>query len=119
MPLLIFIARTRTGIHMPVIHVFIPNETYEGYLWAWNQIQRCMNELGIDEPSCILHDRSRALTRALEEVFPRLPHLLCMWHLVTAVESNADSKFARSAVVGAPGKILRKTATSKWLDSFY
>ena len=46
-----------------------------------------MNHYGIQEPLVALHDRDRALIHGFNRVFPRVHHLLCLWHMDADVEA--------------------------------
>ena len=45
------------------------------------------------EPVSIVTDRELALMRALEVVFPRTAHILCLWHISANVLKNCKSHF--------------------------
>lgn len=47
-PLMAVVFKTRTGVGPPSLHIFMPSEIYEGYLWAFTQIKNCMDGNQID-----------------------------------------------------------------------
>ncbi|SMR64964.1 unnamed protein product [Zymoseptoria tritici ST99CH_3D1] len=61
----------------------------------------------------VVHDRDRALIKSFESVFPRVPHYLCIWHMNTAVQSYADTKFGKIAIPPQPGSNDKATTARK------
>ncbi|EGZ20600.1 hypothetical protein PHYSODRAFT_298663 [Phytophthora sojae] len=46
-------------------------------------------ENGVETPAVVFVDRDLALLNALEQVFPDVPVLLCLWHVVKDVQTHA------------------------------
>ena len=59
------------------------------YVWALLKLRSVFESRNIPLPNVVLVDRCLALLNALDVVFPTVPVLLCMWHVVKAVESHA------------------------------
>ena len=61
--------------------------------WAFRCLKDVMNHYGIQEPSVALHDRDRALIHGFNRAFPRVHHLLCLWHMDADAKASVSSIF--------------------------
>ena len=77
LPLLNIVGVTATGNSFNIAFAFLQNEKQSCYVWALNAFKSCVNH----EPAVVVTDRELALMAALSEVFPRVKHLLCVWHI--------------------------------------
>ena len=76
MPLLDIIGMSSFNKSFYSCFVFVKSERTEDYTWA---LQTFSNVLGVDfQCSVIVSDRELALISAIEVVFPRATHLLCV-----------------------------------------
>ena len=96
-----------------VAQAFLHGEAFEDYHWVLTQLRHVMSSESIDLPQVILVDRVLALLNALEVMFPSVPVLLCLWHVVKDVESHAR-KHALPQVLDEETSTRR---TPKWKDS--
>ncbi|XP_058216857.1 protein FAR1-RELATED SEQUENCE 5-like [Rhododendron vialii] len=70
---------------------FMQKEEEGDYVWA---LERFKKLLGHDQqPLVILSDRELALMNAIQLVFPRTAHVLCVWHIEKNVLSKCKSQF--------------------------
>ena len=65
------------------------------------------------EPTAFVTDKEQGLAAALRTVFPKTPHLLCIWHMKRNIEakikyitSNAEMAMAEAFVHGRWNKVL-------------
>jgi len=89
MPLLNVVGISGNNKTIHVAQVFLRTEKKENYEWALAQIHKMMQDNNIDPPQVFFTDREEALLNALEQVFPRVPALLCLWHVIKRVETHA------------------------------
>ncbi|CAN1240012.1 PKS-NRPS hybrid synthetase cheA, partial [Linum grandiflorum] len=66
----------------------VENETTEMYIWLLEHLKVL---LGKQHPDTFVIDKERALGAALAKIFPRSPHLLCVWHMKTNIEAKVKS----------------------------
>ncbi|CAN0918350.1 Protein FAR1-RELATED SEQUENCE 5 [Linum grandiflorum] len=66
----------------------VENETTETYVWVLEHLKVL---LGKRHPDAFVTDKERGLGAALATVFPRSPHLLCVWHMKTNIEAKVKS----------------------------
>lgn len=93
LPLLYLDFVTRIGSVLPLAHMLMEDETYESYVWAFQQLKRLFEEYEIDDYDVLIHDRDRAAMNALQAVFPGMQTMLCTWHMDTAVKAYAAKTF--------------------------
>jgi hypothetical protein len=87
MPLLEVIGITPTNQTFLFATCFMRNESEEGYKWA---LQTLFSDfIHLSNNSVLITDRALALIGAIEELFPNISHLLCIWHIEKAVFTKA------------------------------
>ena len=94
MPLLHIVGVSPSNATFSVALCFMHNERTESYVWA---LQTFFSFLQRSEHLPVLcTDRDLALLNAIEEVCPRNPHLLCIWHINKNVTAKVKGQFATS-----------------------
>lgn len=88
MPLLNIVGVSGMNTTLHVTEVFLRGETEQDYCWALTQPSRIIADRGTAPPKVIVVDRDLALLSALERIFPRIPVLLCIWHIIKDVQSH-------------------------------
>jgi hypothetical protein len=89
MPLFNIVGVSGMNTTTHLAHVFMRGETIEDYKWALNSLKLALEPRTIPLPNVICVDRDLAHLCALVDVFPMVPVLLCLWHVVKAVETHA------------------------------
>ncbi|XP_021866170.1 protein FAR1-RELATED SEQUENCE 5-like [Spinacia oleracea] len=56
----------------------ISHEDTETFVWVFEEWLKCMGK----PPKGILTDQDKAICREISIVFPRVPHRLCLWHML-------------------------------------
>ncbi|XP_012853005.1 PREDICTED: uncharacterized protein LOC105972586 [Erythranthe guttata] len=97
MCLLEIIGVTPVGKYFNVAVAFLRNESEEHYEWALGNL-RSLFDNGVG-PGVIVTHRESSLMKALDYVFPRTYHLLCLAHINENVQLNAR-KFMGSKELG-------------------
>ncbi|XP_077223979.1 protein FAR1-RELATED SEQUENCE 5-like [Tasmannia lanceolata] len=91
MPLLDIVGVTSFNTSFYSCFAFLQREEEEDYVWALETFGKF---LGVDgHPLVIVSDRELALMNAIQVVFPRTTHLLCVWHIEKNVLSKCKSQF--------------------------
>lgn len=81
MPLLIISGQTALNSNFYVAFCFMAHETRSDYVWALQQLLHLYTRLGLPSPVVIVTDMELGLMGAIEEVFPSVTNLLCIWHI--------------------------------------
>ena len=89
---------------------FVDNEKTESYVWVLTCLELM---LGRRQPTAFVTDKERGLAAALRTVFPKTPHLLCIWHMKRNIEAKvikltSDRHIAESFVKGPWGRVLKR-----------
>lgn len=71
----------------------MPDETFDGYEWAFIQLLRLFVDYEIDDLDIIIYDRDRAAINAIRRVFLGVKTILCTWYIDTAVKANVCKIF--------------------------
>ncbi|XP_012853814.1 PREDICTED: protein FAR1-RELATED SEQUENCE 4-like [Erythranthe guttata] len=79
MPLLKIVGVTSVGRNFTVGVVFMRHENENHYTWVLQRLKRLYSPDTL--PSVIVTDRVLGLLKVLENVFPTVDHLLCLWHI--------------------------------------
>lgn len=69
---------------------FLSNEDIEAYSWTLGRLAEHLHPHG--GPQVIVTDRELALMAAIEIVFPRAKHMLCIWHINQNILANCRKK---------------------------
>ena len=93
MPLLDIIGMSSFNKSFYAGFCFLLHEKQEDYVWA---LRMFSNAMGFDDsqPLVIVTDREFALINAIDEVFPRANHLLCVWHIQKNVVAKCKPYFS-------------------------
>lgn len=98
LPLLNIVAVTGFNTVLPVAQCWLPGETEENYVRALNMLRLFMIEKDVDLPGVILTDRDLACMNAVDRVFPRVPAMVCRWHMNKNVLSKAHKELGQVPV---------------------
>ncbi|XP_012828030.1 PREDICTED: uncharacterized protein LOC105949290 [Erythranthe guttata] len=79
---------TPVGKNFTVAVAFLRHENEDHYTWVLQKLKRLSPPQTL--PSAIVTDRELGLIKALENVFPTVPHLLCLWHINMNVGRRAS-----------------------------
>ncbi len=88
MPDIHFMAVTAIGTTTSVAMCFVADETEQTYHWAISAFKELV--MGDAKVQVFLTDDENALKNALEALYPRVPQLICIWH----VNKNVEEKLA-------------------------
>ncbi|XP_012839916.1 PREDICTED: uncharacterized protein LOC105960297 [Erythranthe guttata] len=94
LPLLEIVGVTPVGKKFTVGVVFMRHENEEHYTWVLQRLKRLFPPHTL--PSALVTDRELGLLTAIENVFPTVPHLLCLWHINMNVGRRASKCFGNS-----------------------
>ncbi|POM61104.1 Transposase-like protein [Phytophthora palmivora] len=94
MPLLNLVGVTGMNTTIHLAQAFLRNETKDDYVWALKELKRVIESERISFPQVIISDCDCALMNALEVVFPSIPVILCIWHIVMDVRKHAKNSFS-------------------------
>ncbi|XP_021743208.1 protein FAR-RED IMPAIRED RESPONSE 1-like [Chenopodium quinoa] len=64
-------------------------EDIDSFVWLFQTFLKCMGR----EPSCIITNQDHAMGIAIEKVFTKTKHRLCMWHIMRKVPEKAETAF--------------------------
>jgi hypothetical protein len=85
---LYLIGITSSGKTFSIGFAFLPNEAVESYRWAFSEFKK----LNINPPIMVM-DGSDGLKAAAELIYPRMPTLLCTWHVNKRIVVKCKGKF--------------------------
>ncbi|XP_074318494.1 uncharacterized protein LOC141655307 [Silene latifolia] len=80
-PLIEMVGVTPTGSSFLIACSMIPTESDVNYKWLLRKLDAILDVAGVASPAVFVTDRELVLISALEQVFPRVEHLLCRWHV--------------------------------------
>lgn len=72
---------TAFNIVLLVAQCWLPGETEQDFLWAFQQLQQLIDRCGASPPSVIITDRDLGWMNALPRIFPEVPSMVCQWHM--------------------------------------
>lgn len=90
-PLLEIVGVTSTNLTFSVAFVYLEAEREDNYTWALSKLQSAMDD--DYAPSVIVTDRELALMKAIDKIFPKSKHLLCIWHINKNILAKCKSLF--------------------------
>jgi hypothetical protein len=85
--LLNIVGTTATNSSFIVGQAFLSAETTEDYNWVLEWLENYYTEAGLPPPLSITTDKAGGLMKAVEIIYPEVPHLLCIWHVNNDVEA--------------------------------
>ncbi|CAN0918195.1 PKS-NRPS hybrid synthetase cheA [Linum grandiflorum] len=88
-PLVELIGVTPVGKSFTIAYVLMKDESTESYTWVLERLKTLLDEDLV--PGVIVTDRELGLLAAIPLVFPDSAHLLCVWHIYSAVEAKATN----------------------------
>jgi hypothetical protein len=78
LPLLNIVGTTCLNTTFYIAFCFIRHEDEKGFTWALSQLQSFYCNTG---PQVLIMDRDMAQLKAARVVFPKIPRMLCIWHI--------------------------------------
>ncbi|XP_056685701.1 protein FAR1-RELATED SEQUENCE 5-like [Spinacia oleracea] len=107
MPFAPFVGVNHHGKSIVFAAALISHEDTESFIWVFEEWLKCMGK----PPKGILTDQDKAIARAISEVFPGVPHRLCLWHML----QNASRNLGKLAEWKSIDTLIR-TAVHDMLD---
>uniref|UniRef100_A0A803MSB5 Zinc finger PMZ-type domain-containing protein n=1 Tax=Chenopodium quinoa TaxID=63459 RepID=A0A803MSB5_CHEQI len=87
MPFSPFVGVNHHGKSIVFSSALISHEDSKTFVWVFRQWLECMGK----PPTGILTDQCRAIGKAVEKVFPKVPHRICLWHLLQNAAKSLGS----------------------------
>ena len=87
LPLLHILGCTNLQTFFSAGFCFLHNETQADYHWA---ISNFLLKTGTSEPRVFISDQENALKLAAHTLLPKVPQLLCVWHINKNVQTQAQ-----------------------------
>ncbi|XP_021756882.1 protein FAR-RED IMPAIRED RESPONSE 1-like [Chenopodium quinoa] len=82
----------------------LSKEDIDSFLWLFETFLKCMGR----EPSCIIIDQDPTMGIAIEKVFTKTKHRLCMWHVMRKVPEKLGTAFCNET------DFLKKLSAVVW-----
>jgi hypothetical protein len=92
MPLLHIIGLSPSNSSFSIAFCFMQNEQEESYKWTLQTFFSWLNHSPF--PPVLCTDRDLALLGAIKSIYPRSPHLLCVWHINKNVLAKTKQHFS-------------------------
>jgi histone-lysine N-methyltransferase SETD2 len=92
MPLLHIIGLSPSNSSFSIAFCFMQNEQEESYKWTLQTFFSWLNPLPF--PPVLCTDRDLALLGAIKAIYPKSPHLLCVWHINKNVLAKTKQYFS-------------------------
>jgi histone-lysine N-methyltransferase SETD2 len=92
MPLLYIIGLSLSNLSFSIAFCFMQNEQEESYKWTLQTFSLWLNPLPF--PPVLCTDRDLALLSAIKAIYPKSPHLLCVWHINKNVLAKTKQYFS-------------------------
>ncbi|XP_057755996.1 protein FAR1-RELATED SEQUENCE 5-like [Arachis stenosperma] len=87
-PLVIFSGVNHHNQTIVFAAALIMDETADTYIWLLRQLMFAMKG---KTPTSIITDGAMAISNAVRDVFPKVRHRLCVWHLIRNATSNVGN----------------------------
>jgi hypothetical protein len=116
MPLLHFAGVTPTGKNFSIGFAFMTSEAEAEYQWVMAEFNKLVYGEQL-KPTVIVTDNEGALLKALDNVYPDIPHLLCRWHAEKNVLTKAQEFWRVTNVSDEDRKVneeLRDAFMRRW-----
>ncbi|XP_021724413.1 protein FAR1-RELATED SEQUENCE 5-like [Chenopodium quinoa] len=82
----------------------LSKEDINSFVWIFQTFLKCMGR----EPSCIITDQDPTMGIAIEKVFSKTKHRLCMWHIIRKVPEKVGTAFCNET------DFLKKLSAVVW-----
>ncbi|XP_021771183.1 protein FAR1-RELATED SEQUENCE 5-like [Chenopodium quinoa] len=82
----------------------LSKEDIDSFVCLFQNFLKCMGR----EPSCIINDQDPAMGIAIEKVFTKTKHRLCMWHIMRKVPEKVGTAFCNET------NFLKKLSVVVW-----
>jgi hypothetical protein len=120
MPLLHILGCTNLATFFSAGFCFLRNETHMDYHWA---VSTFLHKTGTPQPRVFLSDHEDALKLAVTELLPRVPQLLCVWHINKNVQTKVQLEWRTSDAKTKEEKEVmeaqRSAFMSRWAQIVY
>ena len=90
LPLLHILGCTNLQTFFSAGFCFLRNETQLDYYWA---VTTFLHETRTPQPRVFISDYEDALKSAVSQLLPRIPQLLCVWHINKNVQTKAQREW--------------------------
>ncbi|XP_074305488.1 protein FAR1-RELATED SEQUENCE 8-like [Silene latifolia] len=111
MPFTPFIGVNHHGITVVLASALISHEDVISFTWVFKRWLDCMGRA----PSVIIADQCRGIGKAVNDVFPNMPHRLCLWHMMRNGAKNLGSNLRYDEIKTDLNDVVYK---SKDIDDF-
>ncbi|XP_021771489.1 protein FAR1-RELATED SEQUENCE 5-like [Chenopodium quinoa] len=82
----------------------LSKEDVESFVWLFQTFLKCMGR----EPSCIINDQDPTMGIAIQKVFTKTKHELCMWHIMRKAPEKVGTQFCNET------EFLKKLGAVVW-----
>ncbi|XP_056695131.1 protein FAR1-RELATED SEQUENCE 5-like [Spinacia oleracea] len=84
MPFAPFVGVNHHGRSIVFAGALISHDDTPSFVWVFEKWLKCMGK----PPMGIINDQDKAIGRAINIVFPQVPHRLCLWHMLQNASRN-------------------------------
>ncbi|XP_072986187.1 protein FAR1-RELATED SEQUENCE 6-like [Typha latifolia] len=118
MPLVAFLGVNNHGQPVLLGCGLLGDESVETYMWLFKKWLRCMND---KPPDAIITSHSKAIARAVAEVFPNARHRFCLWHIMKEFPEMSGRTEDREAIGMRLKKVVYDTLVAtdferEWME---
>jgi hypothetical protein len=118
MPLLHIIGLSPSNLSFSIAFCFMQNEQEESYKWTLQTFFSWLNPLPF--PPVLCTDRDLALLGAIKVIYPKSPHLLCVWHINKNVLAKTKQYFSSNdefeAFIQSWKSLINSSSTFEYQD---
>jgi hypothetical protein len=116
MPLLHIIGLSPSNSSYSIAFCFMQNEQEESYKWTLQTFFSWLDPLPFSPVLCT--DRDLALVGAIKSIYPRSPHLLCVWHINKNVLAKTKQYFSSNEEFEAFMKLWKELINSSTIVEY-
>jgi hypothetical protein len=87
LPLVNLVGVTASNKSFFIGAAFVPSESTEAFRWILIRLQLIYNKADLPGPRVFITDAARQMNNALKDIFPGIPHLICIWHVNRAIQA--------------------------------
>ncbi|KIX02559.1 uncharacterized protein Z518_03471 [Rhinocladiella mackenziei CBS 650.93] len=89
------IGMTSLNTSFVIGQAFLSNEDKEAFVFVLRWLREFYIKMSLPSPTSITTDKAGGLLAALKEVWPQIPHLICVWHVNNDVEAHCKVLWRR------------------------